>query len=137
MRAQRINITRHARDRAVQRLGVPNIRAASHLKQLFQGSVKLPRRYGRQLIGLPVIRGSRKAHTTCYRVYGDVLLICRGRTLITLWRLQQEQQATVCLWLLLGQWLRGGECVRPTKRTRSPRRQLPRRRRGRARKRTF
>ena len=100
-----IHITQHAADRAVERHGCPSVKHARlRLRRYFQISTRLPWRYGRTLARrcpdqLP--RGLRAD----YRVAGPWLLICRGRRVITTWRLNGEQLATVLCWAATGMWL--------------------------------
>ncbi len=97
-----IKVTRHAQQRAIERLGLSKRQAPMRLKDLYHCSIKLPDRYGRRLNGLPPLR-RRYKHAARYRVCGSVLLICHGRTIITAWRLALKQEAIVCWWAVSGQ----------------------------------
>ncbi|MFT5460241.1 MAG: hypothetical protein ACI9K2_006758 [Myxococcota bacterium] len=92
-------ITRHARERALQRLGAGHTPIAT----LRRRSVLLPARYARRL----AIRTPQTKSGIRFRVAGDVLLVCRGRRIITLWRLSADAFATVLVWIATGIWTGG------------------------------
>lgn len=92
-------ITHHAHQRARQRLG----RHHTPLTRLRRQSVLLPARYARKLR----IRTSPTKSGVRYRVAGDALLVCRGRRVLTVWRLSLDALATVLVWKATGIWTGG------------------------------
>jgi hypothetical protein len=99
----RCRVTRHARQRAVERFGVGPGQADAFMEELFGRSRSVPRRYATDL-GLS--RGLRKGGCR-YRVAGGAMLVVRGKTLVTTWRLDPEQLATVVWWAATGTWAPG------------------------------
>ncbi|MFT5685951.1 MAG: hypothetical protein ACI8RZ_006906 [Myxococcota bacterium] len=97
-------VTRHARERAMQRFQVSPLRAAAFVRRCWRDSVKLPRRYAQILLK---IRAPRRKHGITYRVAGCVMMICRGKTVITVWELSTGELATVLLWACTGMWIAG------------------------------
>jgi len=100
---RRCLVTVHASERAVERFGVPQSAARRFVDRHCQGSIKLPYRLAQSLM-----RRARPARKGCpvFRVSGDVMLVCRGRRVVTVWRLTTEELATVLTWLSTGRWIR-------------------------------
>lgn len=97
-------VTVHAAARAVQRFGVSRAQAREFVRRNYERSVKLPRRYVRAWrVRLPVPRKSGVE----FRVAGRTFMVCRGRTVFTVWPLDLDQLATVLTWTLTGFWLDG------------------------------
>ena len=92
-------ITLHAHRRARLRLGLHHTRVS----RLRRRSIALPARYARRLR----VRTPSGKSGIRFRVAGDVLLVCRGRKVVTLWRLSTEALATVLVWTATGIWTGG------------------------------
>ncbi len=101
-------ISYHARVRAMQRLGCRNHRQAQlKLRHVYRRSQVLPHRIGYRLAtGQAEPRGWRR--NSEYRVYGDCFLICSGRHVITCWRLDEIELASLLTWQIVGAWLPDG-----------------------------
>ena len=94
-------VTTHAARRAVERLEA----SPRDLHRLFASSLPLSWRRAAQLgIRVP----SHKSGVR-FRVAGDVLLVCRGAVIITVWRLTLEQLATLLVWSATGWWIGGAQ----------------------------
>ena len=100
-----ICITNHAAERAVERHDYPSIdHARIRLRTRFRQSIKVPWRHARHLLG----NGDWESHRSNkadIRVAGPCLLVCRGKTVITTWRLGSDELATVAWWILTGAWV--------------------------------
>lgn len=92
-------ITRHAAQRACQRLG--SRVAEARVRKLWRESARLPDRLAASLLDQ---RPPSQKGSASYRWCGDVLLVCRGRRVVTLWRLDIDQLATLLVWRLMGVW---------------------------------
>ena len=92
-----VHVTRHAVERAMLRLGCATaVAARKHLQQAWSGSISIPERYARQLCKAD--RGKpHKGRRVQWRVAGSTLMVCRGARIITTWKLDDNQAATV-LW---------------------------------------
>ena len=100
-----IHITWHAQQRAIERLGLSTSEAQGHLEGLYRSSIALPYRFGRSFERKWNPFRRRRKGAVQYRVSGGVLLLCHGRSVITVWHLNQEQEATVVWWALAGVWV--------------------------------
>lgn len=92
-----IKVTRHASDRARERFG---INSRERVRRAWREGIRIPRRHGDRL-SRKKVRSERWIH---YRVYGDQLLIGRKNTVITTWRIRDEDLASVLVWSLMGIW---------------------------------
>lgn len=90
-------VSRHAAERAEQRLGATA--ADRRVYELWYLSRRLPGRLAALLLGRRHPGLGREI-----RWAGDVLLVCDGQTVITLWRIDDEQLATLLVWRLTGIW---------------------------------
>lgn len=112
IRRPKVHVTRHARERAVQRHGLSVASAAQQLRSAFGSSVKVPPRYARQLSYANLPNKPTKSQRRQWRVAGSMLLICRGTCVLTTWRLTPEQAATVLWWAATGWWVMTTEVTR-------------------------
>ena len=97
-------VTRHAMERAMLRLGCATPGAAvRHLQAAWARAVKLPERYGRQLAKRMQDK-PHKGRRVQWRVAGSTLLVCRGTRIITTWRLDENQLATVLWFVAANRW---------------------------------
>jgi len=98
-------VTHHAALRGVERFGLrTTARSTAVIEAAFDTSVKLPWRYGRQLSlrPAPVKQVGRRVDV---RVAGSMLLICRGRRVLTTWRMTDAQFSTVSWFVITGAWV--------------------------------
>ena len=102
-----LHITRHAAQRAVERHGGQSLaHARARLRRYFRRAIKLPWRHARHLI----VQSEHDLHRVGkadVRVAGPCLLVCRGKTVVTTWRLSPEELATVLCWVATGWWFQG------------------------------
>lgn len=94
---EKVKVTRHAAERQHQRFGTPS---RSRLRRAWEEGVRLPRRYGDLLAG----KKRRSERWIKYRIHGSQLLLGRGDTVITTWRLSEADFAAVLAWTLTGVW---------------------------------
>ncbi len=105
MASKRIGVTRHATDRAIERIGIRNrATATSFLREAWTSGTKLPFRYG-QSLQPKLSMGVPKKERSSYRVWGNLLLVGRPGVVITVWKLTEEQLASVLVWGLVGIWV--------------------------------
>ncbi len=105
MASKRIGVTRHATDRAIERIGIRSrVAAKSFLREAWAAGTKLPYRYGQDL-QRKLITGIPKKERSSYRVCGNLLLVGRPGVVITVWKLTEEQLASVLVWGLVGIWV--------------------------------
>ena len=104
MASKRIGVTHHAIDRAIERIGMRSRAAAtSFIREAWAAGTRLPYRYG-QTLQLTLSKGIPKKERSSYRVWGDLLLVGRPGVVITVWKLTEEQLASVLVWGLVGIW---------------------------------
>jgi len=101
-----VHITHHAAERAIQRHGCTNLRDARHtLRRAWSSAVQIPPRYARQLSSRDAAtKPKRRGPKIRFRVAGSVLMVCRGRRILTTWRLDEEQAASVLWWVAANRW---------------------------------
>ncbi len=101
-------ISYHARVRAMERLGCRNhAQAKQKLGHAYRRSQVLPHEIGYRLAkGEDEPPGWRR--NSEYRLYGDLFLICAGRHIVTCWRLNEVELASLLTWQLSGSWLPDG-----------------------------
>jgi hypothetical protein len=99
------HVTEHAMQRAIERHQCRSAAEANrHLTRCWQQSVRLPPRYARDLFNRPVHSKPQAAQKRDFRIAGSTLLVCRGRHILTTWRLTESQLATVVVWILSHCW---------------------------------
>jgi hypothetical protein len=95
-----VHTTAHALQRARQRLDAPDNRTAHRLLvEAWREGITLSWRWLMRLCGVSENRGYATA-----RVYGDIVVIGRGRRVITTWRLTPDSFADLLVRLALGVW---------------------------------
>jgi hypothetical protein len=101
-----VRTTNHSIERALGRVGgfESPAAAATWLRRAWAEGMKLPGRYARSL-GRRRSPRRRRKEDPIFRVYGDVVLVGRGRLVITCWRLNNDALASVFVWVALGIWV--------------------------------
>ena len=94
-------VTKHAAQRACERFGLPPESAPEAIEQAWRASIPLPWHLGRVLLDC---RLRHQKGVPSVRVHGSMLLLCRGRAVVTVWRLSDELCATVLAWTATGEW---------------------------------
>lgn len=103
-RRARASATNHAVDRAVARTDVGRRGDARvGLELAWEHGVRLPWRYGRSL-GRRTHRNVPKKQRAEYRLSGDVVMVRRGRSIVTCWRLDVDAAEIVEEWRATGIW---------------------------------
>jgi hypothetical protein len=106
MRRDDVRTTNHSIERALGRVGgfENPADASGWLRRAWAEGTKLPGRYARSLGRRRTPRRRRKGDPI-FRVYGDVVLVGRGRLVITCWRLDDDALAAVFVWVAMGIWV--------------------------------
>ncbi len=100
-----VKVTVHATKRAVERLDMPSRgEARQQLARAWREAVPVPHRIGRELSSGRV-RERRTKERGRIRVWGDVVLVGRRNTVVTVWRLGPELAAAVMVWVVMGVWV--------------------------------
>lgn len=94
-------VTKHALQRATERLDVSNENAYSYIQNAWKLSVSVPKKVASHLVGREILKrkGSPK-----FRISSSILLVCKGNIVVTLWQITPDQLADIFVWLAFGCW---------------------------------
>lgn len=96
-----IRITDHAIARGCERHRWSRVLSLFRLRHAFEGGIKLPKRWAQRFA-----RDGHGAHASrCrYVAWGPVMLVVHGRTVVTTWRLDNDQLADLLVRVLFKVW---------------------------------
>jgi hypothetical protein len=102
-----LHLTRHAKERAIERLGWSEAEVHDRLRLAWWASRQVPERVLRRASGQ---RHVRRKGAPRFRVFQDVVLVCRRRTVVTVWRLDRSAFSCLRHWFAVGHFFFEG-CV--------------------------
>lgn len=94
------HVTRHAADRAVERLGLRDAALARvYLERLLEHAIVIPARVLYALTGREA--APRRKGAARFYIHGSVVMVIKGDSVVTVWPLTLEELATLVVWSAL------------------------------------